>query len=104
VRARLAQKKTATGSVDAQWQLRVQDADYSPLAESSGHRFHRNMRVPETSLVSRAYCDVRRRPQAGLEMLDTWVTSSDGSIGSGPISVEAIRKGDDVWALIHREE
>jgi hypothetical protein len=72
VRARPAQKKTATGSVDAQWQLRVQDADYSPLAESSGHRFHRNMRVPETSLVFRAYCDVRRRPQAGLETLDTW--------------------------------
>ena len=80
--------------------IRVQSATLSPAAAESGVRFHRNIRVPEGSLVAQAFADDWGPFVAGEEELDIWQTSSGGPIGSGMIHVEAEQRGlEEVWAL-----
>ena len=82
--------------------LRVRNGSLSPQAVDLGIRFHPNMRVPETSIVTLGFHDAWGEPQEGMEVLDTWETSSGGPIGSGEIHLEAMRIGDDeVWAIAH---
>ena len=82
--------------------LRVRIGSYSPSAEELGIRFHPNMRVPESSIVTLGFNDAWGDPQQGTETLDAWETSSGGPIGYGEIHLEAIRVGnDEVWAIAH---
>ena len=82
--------------------LRVRNGSSSPSAEELGIRFHPNMRVPESSIVSLGFHDAWREPQQGTEALDAWDTSSGGPIGYGEIHLEAMRNSDDeVWAIAH---
>ena len=80
--------------------LRVQASSSSPAALRSGIRFHENMQVPEGSLVSVAFAEGGQAVQ-GDEPLANWQTSHDGPIGGGEIHVEAIRRGEEVWSLLH---
>lgn len=80
--------------------LRVQSASASPAVLPLGIRFHENMQVPETSLASVAFTDTARTVE-GDEPLDIWQTSGYGPIGVGKIHVEAVRRGDEVWSLLH---
>ena len=81
--------------------LRVQSSIMSPAAAESGVRFHRNMRVPEGSVVAQAFADEWGAFVVGDEPLDTWQTSSGGPIGSGMLHVEAVLRGyNEVWALV----
>ena len=81
--------------------LRVQSAILSPAAAESGVRFHRNMRVPDGSVVAQAFGDEWGAFVEGEESLDTWQTSSGGPIGAGTIHVESVQRGhDEVWALV----
>ena len=81
--------------------LRVQSAIFSPAAAGVGVRFHRNMRVPDGSVVAQAFGDEWGTPAEGEEPLDNWRTSSGGPIGSGMIHVEAVQRGrEGVWALV----
>lgn len=80
--------------------LRVLKASSSPSARDLEIRFHPNMRVPEFSIVTLGFHDVRGETRQGTEALDAWETSSGGPIGSGEIYVEARRSGDaEVWAI-----
>ena len=81
--------------------LRVRNSSPSPSAEEIGIRFHPNMRVPESSIVTLDVHDAWGEPKQGKEALGAWETSSGGSIGYGEIHIEARRSGDDeVWALV----
>ena len=71
--------------------LRVRNSSSSPLAEELGIRFHPNMRVPESSVVTLGFRDVWGEPTQGTETLDTWDTSSGGPIGYGEIHLGARR-------------
>ena len=80
--------------------LRVLKGSSSPLAEDLAIRFHPNMRVPESSIVTLGFHDVRGETKQGTEAIDAWETSSGGPIGSGEIYLEARRIGDaEVWAI-----
>ena len=82
--------------------LRVRNGSSSPSAEDLGIRFHPNMRVPETSIVTLGFNDSWGLPKQGVEALDAWETSSGGPLGSGEIRVEAMRSGgEEVWAIAH---
>lgn len=81
--------------------LRVREAACSPVASSLGIRIHQNMRVPDDGIIAQAFWDPLGIIHTGSEQLHTWQTSSSGSIGYGNIEVEAIRIGEEVWALIH---
>ena len=82
--------------------LRVRIGSYSPSAEDLGVRFHPNMRVPESSIVTLGFNDAWGEAKEGTEALDAWETSTGGPIGSGQIHLEATRIGDDeVWAIAH---
>ena len=82
--------------------LRVRMGSYSTAAEDLGIRFHPNMRVPESSIVTLGFNDAWGEPKQGIEALDMWETSSGGSIGCGQIHLEAMRIGnDEVWAIAH---
>ena len=82
--------------------LRVRNSSYSPSADRLGVRFHQNMRVPESSIVSLGFHDAWTEPQQGIEALDAWETSSEGPIGHGEIQMEVMRVGEDeVWAIAH---
>ena len=83
--------------------LRVCEAACSPVAGNLGIRIHQNMRIPDTSIITQAFQDPLRLSHTGSEQLHTWQTSSSGPIGYGDIEVEAIRVGDEVWALVHMQ-
>jgi hypothetical protein len=80
--------------------LRVQVSSGSPAVLPLGIRIHENMQVPETSLVSEAFAGATPRVQ-GRESLEMWQTSDSGPIGVGEVDVEATRRGDEVWCLLH---
>jgi hypothetical protein len=79
--------------------LRVSSTSPNDAAGLTGIRFHQNMQVPTTSLVSAAYDGTLYRAY-GYESLEIWQTSSGGPIGRGRLGVEAIRRGDEVWCLL----
>ena len=82
--------------------LRVRHSSSSPSAERLDIRFHPNMRVPESSVVSLGFHDEWGEPKQGTEALDAWETSSGGPIGCGVVHFEARKIGDDeVWAIAH---
>ena len=82
--------------------LRVRNGSSSPWAEDLGIRFHPNMRVPESSIVTLGFDDELGEPKQGTEALDAWATSSGGPIGYGEIHLEAIKISDEeVWAIAH---
>ena len=82
--------------------LRVRHGSSSPSAEGLGIRFHPNMRVPGSSIVTLGFHDEWGEPKQGTEALDAWETSSGGPIGYGEIHFEAMKIGDEeVWAIAH---
>jgi hypothetical protein len=80
--------------------LRVLLSSANDAAAQLGIRFHENMQVPETSLVSQAFNGAEDRVE-GPERLEIWQTSSGGPIGRGRLYIEARRRGEDVWCLVH---
>jgi hypothetical protein len=80
--------------------LRVLSSAANDAAAQLGIRFHENMQVPETSLVSQAFNAAEDRIE-GREPLEIWQTSSGGPIGHGGLYIEARRRGDEVWSLVH---
>lgn len=89
---------TVTGPPTAK--LRVKEATANAVAEGLGIRVHLNMEVPVESVAGRAFESPSTSPQSGREDLGLWRTSA-GPIGDGPISVEAVRRGNDLWCLLH---
>ena len=80
--------------------LRVRHGSSSSSAEDLGIRFHPNMRVPESSIVTLGFRDEWGVPLQGTETLDVWETSSGGPIGYGEVHFEAMKIGDEeVWAI-----
>ena len=75
--------------------LRVRHGSYSPSAEDLGIRFHPNMRVPESSIVTLGFRDEWGEPKEGIEALDAWETSSGGPIGYGDVHFETMKIGDE---------
>ena len=81
--------------------LRIIGSSWNPAATALDVRFHRNMRVPDTSAVTEAFRDERGAVTENVELLDDWETRSGGPIGSGAVRVEAARiDAEEVWALI----
>lgn len=87
--------------------LRVLSVGCNAAALEAGLRIHRNMRVPDSSVIARVIEDPiawgARMPLKAVESLEDWTTSSGGPIGEGSVTVEARRHGDHVIALITRE-
>jgi hypothetical protein len=81
--------------------LRVTGTAWSPAGAELGVRFHQNMQVPESSIVTQAFHDPAGLPHAGIEPLEAWQTSASGPIGRGELEVEAMKVEDEVWALLH---
>jgi hypothetical protein len=80
--------------------LRVREASANPAAEALGIRVHLNMEVPADSVAATAFDSPSGTIQSGREDFGLWRTSG-GPIGQGPISVEGVRRGDDLWCLLH---
>ena len=78
----------------------MQSSSANDASAQLGIRFHENMQVPDTSLVSRAFSGPEDRVE-GEEPLEIWQTSSGGPIGHGRLYLEARRRGDEVWCLVH---
>ena len=56
--------------------------------------------MPDCSVIADALQNASRAVHQGAERLDDWQTSKTGPLGTGPIQVEAVRYGTDVWALV----
>jgi len=80
--------------------LRVKEASANAAAEALGIRVHVNMEVPLESVAGIAFESPSITTQTGREDLGLWRTSG-GPIGDGPMSVEAVRRGSDLWCLLH---
>lgn len=81
--------------------LRVREASPSPAALRSGIRVHRNMQVPDTSVIARVDRSQWVATARGSEPLHAWQTSTSGPIGHGIMEVEAVAVDQEVWALMH---
>ena len=82
--------------------LRIVASSRSPAAEGLDIRFHNNMRVPDASIVARAFSGDSGKVETGVEFLDFWETRSGGPIGTGAIKVQSSRTDSgEVWSLIH---
>ena len=80
--------------------LRIRNGSPSPSADDLGIRFHPNMRVPESSIVTLGFNDAWGEPKVGTEALEAWETSTGGPIGYGKIHLEAMRSvNGEVWAI-----
>lgn len=80
--------------------LRVKEAIANAAAEQLGVRLHFNMEVPAQSVAATAFNAPRATIRSGREDLSLWRTSG-GPVGHGPLSLEAVRRGDDLWSLLH---
>lgn len=82
--------------------LRVYSATSSIKLQELGIRFHKNMEIPSTSIISKTIEGSDYESYIGTELLQTWATSKSGSIGFGKIEVEAkyIPSLNEVWAII----
>jgi hypothetical protein len=80
--------------------LRVREAIANPAAEALGIRVHFNMEVPADSVATTAFDAPSGTIQSGREDLALWRTSA-GPVGQGPMSVEGVRRGDDLWCLLN---
>lgn len=80
--------------------LRVREASANPAAEALGIRVHLNMEVPADSVAATAFDSPSGTIESGREDFGLWRTS-EGPIGQGSISVEGVRRGDDLWCLLH---
>ena len=80
--------------------LRVKEASANTAAETLGIRVHLNMEVPADSVATAAFEAASSTLQTGDEDLGLWRTSG-GPIGEGRIGVEALRRSDDLWCLLH---
>lgn len=81
--------------------LRVKESFLNDSAAALGVRVHVNMEVPEESVAMRVYND--GWPASAVEDLRLWRTSS-GPIGDGRVTLEAVRRGADLWCLMHFDE
>lgn len=83
--------------------LRVREATSSRKLEELGLRFHKNMEIPSTSIIGKAFEGSDYDSYIGTELLQAWTTSKDGPIGFGKIEIEAKRipSLNEVWAIIH---
>lgn len=84
-------------------ELRIQESGCSPAGSNLGIMVHWNMRIPDSSIISRVFKENSSVPVRGHEKLEEWQISSSGPIGYGDLEVEAFRTDDQVWALIHLE-
>jgi hypothetical protein len=80
--------------------LRVREAIANPAAQALGIRVHLNMEVPADSVAATAFDSPSGTIHSSREDFGLWRTSG-GPIGQGPISVEGVRRGDDLWCLLH---
>ena len=78
--------------------LRVIEVSPNHEAIRSRVRIHQWMRVPESSLVTRAQKTGLDR--TGREPLEKWTTSAGGPIGVGQVSVDTRVTRDEVLALV----
>jgi hypothetical protein len=81
--------------------LRVKESFLNDSAVGLGIRIHVNMEIPEESAAMHAYGN--GWPVTAVEDLALWRTSS-GPIGAGRVTVEAVRRGTDLWCLLHLDE
>ena len=82
-------------------ELRVLTVGGNEAARRARLRIHRNMRVPETSMISQIFNDPAINGDVrASESLSTWVTSGGGAIDNRTAIVEARRRGDSIIALI----
>lgn len=82
--------------------LRICGATSSWKLEELGIRFHKNMEIPITSIIFKAFDGNDYESYTGTELLQMWTTSK-GSIGYGKIEIEAKRipSLNEVWAIVH---
>lgn len=69
-------------------------------AGAGGFAIRRNMRVPETSVLRRAYDSSFDVTLDAVEDQAAWETSADGQLPSLLLRVQAIRRGQYVYGLI----
>ena len=81
--------------------LRVRTAIPNDPAKRSHFKIHSNMRVPVESVISSVFSDNDEfHAQFALENLDQWHTSAGTALPSAPVTVDAMKVRDHVWAII----
>lgn len=80
--------------------LRVTALIGNRAAQGCGLEIWRNMRVPDDSVLSRAFAAEGPGTWVGDEDQSWWVTSANGPLTALPIRIEATRQGRFVYGLI----
>ena len=88
-------KKDGTASC-----LRIRGMVANEPAREAGCKLRKSMRVPMNSAISNAYNDGTGRLHTGAENQGGWEISGQGPLPSLPWCVQALRRGQFVYALL----
>jgi hypothetical protein len=81
--------------------LRVRTAISNGHARRLGLKIHPNMRVPQTSVIASVFDrDDEFNPEFAFENLGQWALSKGTQLPATPVSVDAMKVRDRVWAII----
>ena len=81
--------------------LRALEVLSSQVAIDAGLHMHKNMRVPERSIIFKAYEDLTSSDQTYEECENlSWWEHSRGRLNAAKVIVEAKKSGDKVFALV----
>ncbi len=80
--------------------LRVQSIVANEMAREVGCKMRRQMRVPPTSALSRAFNDILGRRHCGMENQADWEVSGRGALIGLSWRIQAVRRGPLVYGLL----
>lgn len=81
-------------------ELRILHTNSNGLAQDAGAQLHKNMRVPQTSIIYQVFAAQARSDVDALENLSSWETQKGGHLRGQKVRVQARKSGDNVIALI----
>lgn len=80
--------------------LRVKNIVANEAAREIGCKVRRQMRIPPTSAISKAYCDAFATRYCGVENQSDWEVSGQGPLTALDWQVEAVHRGSLVYGLL----
>jgi len=80
--------------------LRVQNIVTNDAAREKGCEVRRQMRIPPTSAISKAYRDIIAGRHCGMENQSDWEVSGRGSLAALGWQAEAVHRGSLVYGLL----
>lgn len=100
--ARSPQQAFDFARVEPKFDLRAVSVATNEAARKSRLAIHRNIRIPEDSVITQAFESPGSEDFCQRENQDWWETSKNGALPALPLRVQAARRGGFVYGLLQQ--